>query len=677
VGGRDTAAPAFELIRPTESVAARLPHAPEPRRRWVRRSIYGLAGLLILAGIVALGYFPMSSARTHLLAGKRSLEQGKAYLLAGRPTRAERSFTAAQDSFLRASRALASPLLQLTRWTPIVGRTPDAVVAMARAGELVALAGQELAGAVEDLPGGLAALSPRHGAFPAGRLVSMAPAVRRAEEMVRSALEEVAGTSGSMLVGPVGEGRAQAVEDLGAAHETLETVAVLLDGLPGFLGNEGERRYFFAAENPAELRGTGGLIGAYAIVTMRDGGLEFSEFRPVQGLPNFGPDEIEPPSEEFARNYEPFGGAGFWLNVNMTPDFPSAAQAILASYRKATGQELDGVISADPFALAELLELTGPVKAEQYGIVVDAESVVAITANEAYRLFPDPAARKLALGEVAGTVFGRFLDKGGDVEWVGALAGAATDGHIQVYSTDPELQSALVRAGVAGAFGGPPGDFLSIVMNNAGGNKVDYFSSRAVTYSVQLESDGSAVAAADVELRNDAPLSGQPAYVIGPYAGTSERGESVGILTLYCAESCRVRSVERDGTAPEVRIGTELGYSYYQDYLRIPSKESSEVTFLLSIAEAWEGNSSGGTYRLTFVNQTTVRPTTLRLVIRAPDGMDIVSTSVPMDVAGSTATWEGIPGYRMALEISFRPPLLQRLGRNVARFLSKPVVELP
>lgn len=677
MGGRETAAPAFELIRSSESVESRLAHVRGPRRRWVRRSIYVLAGLVILAGILALGYFPMASAKAHLLAGKRSLEQGKAYLLSGQPTRAERSFTTAHDSFVLASRALSSPLLQLPRWTPIVGRTPDAVVAMARAGEQVALAGEEMAGALENLPGGLGALSPDRGAFPAGRLASLAPAVRRAEEAVRTALDEVAGTRGSLLLGPVGGVRARAVEDLGAVHQTLETAAVLLDGLPAFLGHDGEQRYFFAAENPAELRGTGGLIGAYAVLTLRDGRMEFSDFRPVQGLPNFEPEEIEPPSEEFARNYEPFGGAGFWLNVNMTPDFPSAAQAILASYREATGQELDGVISADPFALAALLELTGPVKAEPYGIVVDSKSVVDFTANEAYRLFPDPTARKLALGEVAGTVFRRFLDEGGDVEWIGTLARAVSDGHIQVFSTDPELQPALVRSGVAGAFGGAQGDFLSLVLNNAGGNKLDYFSRRTVTYSVQLQSDGSAIAAADVQLRNEAPRSGQPAYVIGPYAGISGRGESVEILTLYCAETCRLRSVERDGTTPEVRIGTELGYPYYQDYLRIPSGESSDVTFLLSISKAWEGNSSGGTYRLTFVNQTTIRPTTLRLVIRAPDGMNIVSTSVPMDLSGSTATWEGIPGYRMELEISFRPPLLQRLGRNVVRFLSKPVVELP
>ena len=91
------------------------------------------------------------------------------------------------------------------------------------------------------------------------------------------------------------------------------------------------------------------------------------------------------------------------------PDFPSVAQAILNSYEAATGERLDGVILADPFAEAALLEATGPVRLPGYDVEIDADNVVAFTTNEAYSLFTDSVRRKRVLGDVARAAFERFV----------------------------------------------------------------------------------------------------------------------------------------------------------------------------------------------------------------------------------------------------------------------------
>jgi hypothetical protein len=49
------------------------------------------------------------------------------------------------------------------------------------------------------------------------------------------------------------------------------SAAALAEALPRFLGADGERRYFFGASTPSELRGTGGYIGDYSVLTVRDG----------------------------------------------------------------------------------------------------------------------------------------------------------------------------------------------------------------------------------------------------------------------------------------------------------------------------------------------------------------------------------------------------------------------
>ena len=79
--------------------------------------------------------------------------------------------------------------------------------------------------------------------------------------------------------------RSDALAELAKLHRQLHAGSLILDRLPSFLGADGPRRYVFGASNPAELRGTGGLIGAYAILTIDHGRLSFSDFRPIQSLP--------------------------------------------------------------------------------------------------------------------------------------------------------------------------------------------------------------------------------------------------------------------------------------------------------------------------------------------------------------------------------------------------------
>jgi hypothetical protein len=644
------------------------------RRKWAVRAG---AAVFVVGALVALAFIPASQARTHLLQAKALMQQGQQQLLAGEPEKAESLFAGAQASFIKASSAARNPLLRLFGWVPLVGRTPDAVVGIARAGQLVAQAGQRLGRALTELPGGLDALGPKGGALPTGELAALAPAVRSAGALTDSALGSLRQTSGSFLWGPVGKARDQAESQLESLGETLATAEVVIERLPIFLGQEKPKRYFFGAQNPAELRGTGGFLGAYSILTIDRGRFHFSDFRTITTLPSFSPKQVPTPNASYAHNYNQFGGAGFWQNINMTPDFPSTALAIEGTYRTGTGVGLDGVMLADPSALADLLKVTGPVTLPSQGIQVSEGNVVAYTTNQAYGGFLNPLVRKLILGEVAKVVFARFMGGAGSPTAAArALAEAVGDGHILVYSNDQELQQVLVRAGVAGAFGARTGDFLSVVQNNAGANKVDFFEGRSITHSVQLNPDGSATANTVVTLENGAPTTGQPTEVIGPFPGGSRAGENVSYLNLYCALSCSLAGAELNGVREPLHNDEELGFPYFQDFLRIPSGRSAELRYELSIDRAWQGGDGGGIYRFTYLNQSTIRPTRMRFEVRAPLGMRILETSLPMRVSGGVAVWEGTPGRVLELDIRFGRPLVQRMWRGFRRFLSKPIIRL-
>jgi hypothetical protein len=632
------------------------------RGRWVRLALAILLGGLVVVTVGAV--LDALSARRSLTQGRSALVSAKELLAEGDTVGAAAAFDRARTRFADALEETDGPWLGVAGLVPVLGRTPDVVHAVAEAGVRVAAAGSSLSDAVEGI-GGVAAIAPSRGRIPIEPIRQLAPSVDQAAREISAAVATLEGAPRTLVIGAVAAARDEAEAELRSLDDLLGTASSVLDGLPAFLGEDGPRRYFFGAQNPAELRGTGGVVGAYAILTVDEGTLSFSRFQPIQSLPMLSLEEAPSPSEEYSRNYDEFRGEGrFWLAINLTPDFPTAARAIVEAYAIAEGERLDGVILADPFALAALMRLTGPTTVPGLEVTLTADQVVAFTANEAYALLTEPEARKRLLGAVAESVVDRFLE-GGDLDAgdLRSLARTAGEGHLLVYSEDSGIQSALEATGAGGALPPAGGDLLAVVENSSGGNKVDFYEDRSVTYEVWLWSDGSARATATVRLTNHAPTSGLPKYVLGPLEGFSEAGESAQIVSVYCGPGCRLERAERDGARIGVEEGSELGHTFFRDDSRTPSGATSELGLTWYLPAAWEGGSLGGVYRLTLVDQPTIRPDAVELIVHLPSGMHVSTTTPTMDTTEGVAIWEGTLDGGLEIEVTFRPAPLVRLWR--------------
>lgn len=625
----------------------------------------GLA--IVVATLLVLGVLFVRSAlaaRTALVEGREALEEGRRLLLEGDAAGAASSFESARLSFLDASSQVRGPSFRVAGWMPVVGRTPDTLGALAAAGVRVSAAGSTLAGAVAEI-GGISALAPSGGRIPVEVIEELAPAVASAEADVASAFATLGDAPDSLLLGPVGPARDDAEVELQSLHDLLATSSSVLDGLPALLGADGPRNYFFGAQNPAELRGSGGVMGAYSILTITDGELEFSRFRPVQSLPELKVKDVPPPAEEYSRNYDQFRGGGrFWLSINATPDFPTAAEVLLDAYEVAERDRLDGAILADPFMLQALMRITGPATVPGLDLKVAAEDIVAFTTNEAYALLPNKDARKRLLGAVAEGVVASFLERGDlDTAELRMLVRTASEGHLLVYSRDAAIQAALARTGAGGALHADTNDLLLVAENSAGGNKVDFYQDRSLDYEVWLQSDGSARATVTLTFDNGAPTSGPPKYVLGPFEGFSEAGESNQIVSVYCGIGCRLIRAERDGERIGVGQRTELGHRFFRDQSRTPSGDTTTLELTWYLPSAWEGGSLGGSYELTVLNRPTIRPDSAVITVHAPEGMDRVEADPGMTAGDGSATWKGTLKGPLTLAVRFSPPPLVRWWR--------------
>ena len=646
---------------------AQEPHevAPSPPRSRRRRIVVAVVASL---GIVLLLELSFAIGMTRDLAtGRAALLEARRSLLAGDLDRAQATFLDAENAFRRAVDRSRGPVGTSARWVPFAGNSADTFTAMSQAGVSLAIGGSAVTGALQELPNGIGSLAPSGGRLPLERYADLAAGIDAARDAAAVAVTTLEAVPDAFVPRVLQRARWDALDQTDRLADVLRGTSLLLNGIASFAGEGAPRHYLVVAQNPAELRGTGGIWGAYSILTLAGGRAHVSPARPTQALRDFPAGRVPSPSEDYARNYDQYGGAGSWQNMNATPDFPAAARAALANYELGEGRRLDGVIAADPFALEGLLEVTGPLRVAGIG-TIDAGNVVDITTNRAYASIAEPTQRKEVLGTVATTVLGRFLsmDEHG-LARLKSLGGAVAQGHLRIYSADADVEAGLAALGVDGALGTPGGDVVAVTVNNGSASKVDYYADRTVDYDVRLGGDGEALATATVTIDNDAPTRGQPRYVIGPFIRGAEPGDQVPLTTVSCHAPCELVAATRDGADIAVTPGTENGVPWLRDYRTIGARDSGTLALTWHATDVWEGNSSAGSYRLTYLGQVTIRPSVLRVTIHAPAGTRIVWTNAPMVIDGGIARWEGTPSSTTQLEVRFAAPMPLRILRNVTR----------
>lgn len=620
---------------------------PPPRRRFPLA--LAVLGPLVVA-LTALSAGPAAAAYASLQAGADAMERGRQHLAVGAVTVAEESFARATDEFDDASQRLATPQWRVAAVVPYLGRAVEAAHSLADSSVLAARAGVVMARGLQHAQSAAAGAD----GVPIAALVALRPAVAEAAALTGAAQQRAAQAPDG-LIGPVKDAQQRLEAALAEAARAFESASTLSEALPAFLGADGPQRYFFGAQNPAELRGTGGLLGSYSILTVTEGRLSFEEFSPIYALADAEVSAIPAPNPSYATRYNHFGGAGFWRNTNMTPDFPSAAQAVHELYAHVSGERLAGVVYADPRLLEGLMGLTGPVTLPEYGRV-DGERMVDLVTNESYDEFEGQNPERDAFfGRAAGQVLAEFFDgpiKDDPVAAARVFVDAVSDGHLMLWSADPAIQRALDTAGASARIAAPDGDYLNVVGNNAAGNKIDYYAQRRVDYEVVLGPAARGTGRAAVELHNDAPSTGMPPAVIGPTTAAGA-GENITWFSVFCGPTCRLTDATLDDAPVPATQQVELGHPVFSSVVHAHSGQRRRLEYEWDIAEAWTGDGNAGTYRLTVQNQATLRPTEMRVVVRVPPGATITEVSDGMTVVGGAAVWEGRAPSTRKFEVRF------------------------
>ncbi len=552
------------------------------RRARLRRALLAtlVVGSLLLVSVGWVG-FRGWQARAHLVNAAGLARDLSAQLVSGDTERAHRTLAALQEQAGAARRATDDPGWWLGRQAPYAG---DNLVAVRQ----IAVAIDALARDAFPplLRADLTTLLPREGRLDVRQLSGLSAELRTVDAAVRQTRDSLAGVPTAGLVAQV----RQALTDLRVEIDRLAGLTGAAEHatriLPPLLGVDGPRTYLLVFQNPAEVRATGGMIGAYALLRAEGGRLRLGGQGTSMDLTLF-PKPLKVPAEIRAL-WGDLPGI-YPADVNLSPHFPSAAALYREMVRRKTGTVADGVLAVDPVVLSYLLKVTGPVEVPG-GAPLASDTVVRTLLSDVYqRLRPKEQDDYYAAAAAAAfdALFTKKVDPRGILS---VFDRAMAERRILFWSARPEEQRTLGDSRMAGVL--PEKDTVPTVgvfLNDGSGTKLGYYLRNAATLTVgACQSDGTRELHLRVTLRSTAPKTGLTDSVLGvsrlpnPYTIRP-------LVSVYSPAGGGVVGARLDGTDVPVGTGAERKRQVATARVELPPGASRTLEVTVHTAKTGSG----------------------------------------------------------------------------------------
>lgn len=442
----------------------------------------------------------------------------------------------------------------------------------------------------------LASLGLSNGAVDLTPFAKIEPSLADASDTLSSAEERALRIDADATLPPL----ADAVREMRSTVTQAATVVGSLHGasalLPSMLGADGPRNYVIAMQNNAELRSSGGIIGAIALLHAENGRISLVQQASVPDFPSL--DTPIPLSESTVALFEDQPGR-YMQNLTSIPDFTEAGPAIAKRWQDRFGQPVDGVIAVDAVMTENLLAATGPLAFGPFDATK--ETVVSLLLSEIYAAIPDPLVQDEIFSQAAGVLLSAALTKAEPKDLVAALAESADQHRIRIWSAHEDEEKLLAASSLGGAL--PTDDtetHVGVLFNDTTGGKMDYYTDAAISTAVGV-CDGEPTTQVTVTWTNDAPADAAtslPPYVTAEGFYGVPAGSVRTLITVYGPEGATPSHFDRDGKEEGVQTALLGSRSAVQHQVLLAPGESSTITV--------EYQGTGAGERLTVVDHTPV-----------------------------------------------------------------------
>jgi len=307
------------------------------------------------------------------------------------------------------------------------------------------------------------------------------------------------------------------VHQVGTSLRELQPVVAEADSFsniaPVLFGLTHPKKWLLVFHNGAETRSTGGLPGGWGVLNVHDGKFELENLhtnsvfnnRPLLNWQNYvSADQAQLYGDDLSR----------FSDMNLSPDYPTNGKLMTAIFEQDTGEHVDGVLSMDQDALANLVSVTGPIKFGEK--TLDSTNIAGYINKGVYADYPNPAEKDSALFSIIRKTFDYFRNGSvGPVGLVRAFVPSMHSGYMHLWAKDQNVEKSIVLTDLGGSLENVKKPTSAVVFVNGAGNKIDSYVSAEVRYMQSLCTVDTPYRKAfmRINLENTAPTSGLPRYV--------------------------------------------------------------------------------------------------------------------------------------------------------------------
>ncbi len=417
------------------------------------------------------------------------LQQGADATLVNETEGADFAFSKASQHFSNAKQTISELGLGtsfLLSALPSTNKNFNSVNSLIKAGDELATAGSRISEALDSL-------SQEVDPTPVSRIRILQSYLRSALPHLTKANQELKKIKSDVIPENEREVFVETKNRLPALINSLSEFETLSDVAANILGENGTKRYLLVFQNNTEIRPTGGFMGSFAEIKVRNGILE------QLNVPTGGTYDLQgsltrslvapKPLQLLKARWE-------FQDANWFPDFPTSARQMMEFYNDAGGPSVDGVIAVNATYVAKLIGLLGPIEMADYDRVIDEENFIFETQKIVEVEYDKEENRpKQFIGDLAPKLIERALESEPEVflSLIDNLGNGLTQKDIQMYFADDSLQKVVLNNNWGGTILPTTGDYLMVVDTNLGGGKTDGVIKERVDLDVAIQKDGATI----------------------------------------------------------------------------------------------------------------------------------------------------------------------------------------
>lgn len=487
--------------------------------------------------------------------------------------------------------------------------------------------------------------------------------------------------------------------------ESSDFLTQLALEFPSIMGFDGQKRYLILFQNNNEIRPTGGFLGSYADVEIKDGKIVSISIDDI-----YNPDgqlKLRRSNESIKSPTPLLRALGeeslFIRNANWDPSFPQSVATITRLFKLVDDRVYNGVFAVDLYFVRGLLSVTGPVYLTAYEEEIKVENMYErVQFHSDFDFQEGVSAKKAFLTVLGGKILERlFALPREKIPALGnVLYSSLEQKHLVVYLPDSYLNAYLAERGWDGSLLKSDGDYLYVVNANLGGTKSNYYVKNSMNYAVSAKtSDGLLRGELELTYENTQKDASWPG---GPYTNyvrvlVAEGSKLTGAFLIGGQEEAQLsrankenyeakkvaREVQKtasesmdvsnyyDSSSPvggdkvegatsgtgifdDVVISRVGNYTSFEYQIKVYPQEKVKLLFTYDLPQSLSAKKGENVYKLIWQKQPGTQNDAIRFIFAAPFGTEISAASPTSVVAENVYEHRSVLNSDLRFSLSYK-----------------------